>query len=124
MKLTNKQIYDYAIALMEAFQDNTQKLPIKINFYLQKNKKILLELGQDIESSRMEVIREHGILDKETNQYIIPSEKIEIANKELGELLELEQEVNLYTINVDSLSDEYSLTTGQMEAIMFMIEEA
>ena len=122
MKLTNKQIYDYAIALMEAFKDNTQKLPIKINFYLQKNKKILLDLGQDIETSRMEIIREHGILDKETNQYIIPSEKIEIANKELGELLELEQEVNLYTINIDSLSDDYSLTTGQMEAIMFMID--
>lgn len=122
MKLTNKQIYDYAIALMEAFQDNTQKLPIKINFYLQKNKKILLELGQDIESSRMEIIREYGILDKETNQYIIPSEKIEAANKELADLLELEQEVNLYIINIDNLSDDYSLTTGQMEAIMFMID--
>ena len=122
MKLTNKQIYDYAIAIMEAFKDSNQKLPIKINFYLQKNKKMLLELGQDIENSRMEIIREHGILDKETNQYIVPSEKIEIANKELGELLELEQEVNLYTINIDSLSDDYSLTTGQMEAIMFMID--
>lgn len=122
MKLTNKQIYDYAIAIMEAFKDSNQKLPIKINFYLQKNKKMLLELGQDIENSRMEIIREHGILDKETNQYIVPSEKIEIANKELGELLELEQEVNLYTINIDNLSDDYSLTTGQMEAIMFMID--
>ena len=122
MKLTNKQIYDYAIAIMEAFKDSNQKLPIKINFYLQKNKKMLLELGQDIENSRMEIIREHGILDKETNQYIVPSEKIEIANKVLGELLELEQEVNLYTINIDSLSDDYSLTTGQMEAIMFMID--
>ena len=122
MKLTNKQIYDYAIALMEAFKDSTQKLPIKINFYLQKNKKILLDLGQDIEASRMEVIREYGILDEETNQYIIPAEKIESANKELTELLELEQEVNLYSINIDSLSDDYSLTTGQMEAIMFMID--
>lgn len=122
MKLTNQQIYNYAIALIEAFKDNEQKLPIKINFYLQKNKKILLDLGKDIEDSRMEVIREYGILDEETNQYIIPSDKIEIANKELAELLELEQEVNLYPISVDSLSDDYSLTTGQMEAIMFMID--
>ena len=121
MKLTNKQIYDYAIAVMEAFKDSDQKLPIKINFYLQKNKKMLLELGQDIENSRMEIIREYGVLDKETNQYIIPSEKIEVANKELTDLLELEQEVNLYIINIDNLSDDYSLTTGQMEAIMFMI---
>ena len=122
MKLTNKQIYDYAIALMEAFKDSTQKLPIKINFYLQKNKKMLLDLGQDIEASRMEIIREYGVLDEETNQYIIPSEKIEAANKELADLLELEQEVNLYIINIDNLSDDYSLTTGQMEAIMFMID--
>ena len=34
MKLTNAQIYSYATALTDAFQDTTQKLPIKVNFYL------------------------------------------------------------------------------------------
>jgi hypothetical protein len=34
MKLTNKQIYDYTVLINEAFKDNTQRLPVKINFYL------------------------------------------------------------------------------------------
>ena len=34
MKLTNQKIYDYASQLAEAFEDGSQKLPIKINFYL------------------------------------------------------------------------------------------
>ena len=122
MKLTNNQIYNYAIALNEAFADNTQKLPMKVNFYLQKNKKILIELGKDIEESRMEIIQNYGELNEDGSQYIIPKDKIEIIQKELEDLLTLTQEVNIYMISADSLTDDISLTTGQMEAILFMIE--
>ena len=45
------------------------------------------------------------------------------VNKELVDLLTLEQEVQIYTINIDNLSDDLALTTAQMEAIMFMIEQ-
>jgi hypothetical protein len=45
MKLTNNEIYTYANNLTEAFNDKEQKLPIKINFYLQKNKNCLIELA-------------------------------------------------------------------------------
>ena len=45
MKLTNRKIYEYALMLAEAFKDNEQKLPIKINFYLQKNKNELMKLA-------------------------------------------------------------------------------
>lgn len=122
MKLTNNEIYSYAIALNEAFTDTTQRLPMKINFYLQKNKKILMELGQDIEASRAEIIRNYGELIEDGTQYSIPASNIEAAQKELEDLLNLEQEVNIYMIKSDSLPDDISLTTGQMEAIMFMID--
>lgn len=122
MKLTNNEIYSYAIALNEAFTDTTQRLPMKINFYLQKNKKILMELGQDIEASRAEIIRNYGELTEDGTQYSIPASNIEAAQKELEDLLNLEQEVNIYMIKSDSLPDDISLTTGQMEAIMFMID--
>ncbi len=122
MKLTNSEIYSYAIALNEAFADNTQRLPMKVNFYLQKNKKTLVELGQDIEESRLEIIRSYGEPTEDGTQYSIPRDKIEEAQKELEDLLALEQEVNIYMINADSLTDDISLTTGQMEAIMFMID--
>ena len=121
MKLTNSEIYNYAIALNEAFADNTQRLPMKVNFYLQKNKKILTELGQDLEESRKDIIQAYGKTE-DSIHYEIPEENIEIAQKELEDLLALEQQVEIYMIKVDNLPDDISLTTAQMEAIMFMID--
>lgn len=122
MKLTNNEIYSHANKLMEVFQDNSQKLPIKINFYLQKNKNTLLTLAQEIEKTRIEIARSYGELNEETQQFIIPPDKIPEASKELNDLFNLEQDVNIYMVNIDSLSDDYAMTTAQMEAIMFMIE--
>lgn len=122
MKLTNNNIYSYANKLIGAFQDNSQKLPIKINFYLQKNKNTLITLAQEIENARLEIIKTYGKLNEEAQQFIIPPEKIAEASKELDDLLNLEQEVNIYMIDINSLSNEYAMTTAQMEAIMFMIE--
>jgi hypothetical protein len=90
MKLTNNEIYSYAIALNEAFVDNTQRLPMKVNFYLQKNKKTLMELGRDIEESRVDIIRNYGELTEDETQYAISKENIEAAQKELEDLLNLE----------------------------------
>lgn len=121
MKLTNQEIFAYANLLTEAFNDANEKLPIKINFYLQKNKKLLIELAQDIEKARLQIAQENGQLDEEKGQYAINPDKIELVQKELEDLFSLEQEVDIYTIDIESLSDDLSLTTGQMEALMFMI---
>lgn len=121
MKLTNTQIYNYAISLNEAFKDASQKLPIKINFYLQKNKAALTSLAQDIETARLNILRQYGSPSEDGDQYIIPKENIEEAQQELNDLLALEQEVNIYTIDINNLGDDLALTTGQMEAILFMI---
>lgn len=123
MKLINNQIYTYAIQLNEAFNDVSQRLPMKINFYLQKNKATLTNLAQDIESSRMDIIKDYGVpVEGESDKYSIPAEKVQEAQQELMDLLNLEQEVNIYMISADSLTDDISLTTAQMEAIMFMID--
>lgn len=122
MRLTNLQIYNYAVALNEVFNDENQKLPIKINFYLQKNKNTLLNLGQDIEQNRMNIAREYGQLSEDGEHYIIPADKLEMAQKEISDLFALEQDVNIYTINIDNLDDNLTLTTAQMEALMFMID--
>lgn len=122
MKLTNNEIYAYARNLVEAFENNDQKLPIKISFYLQKNKNTLIELAQDIEKSRMEIAQNYGEIDKSNQQYIIPPEKMEEATKELTDLFNLEQEVQIYTVSIDNFDDSFMVTSSQMEAIMFMID--
>lgn len=122
MTMTNNEIYIYTRQLMEAFQDGEQRLPIKVNFYLQKNKNTLLALAQDIEKARLEIAQNYGELDESGEKYQIPNDKLEAASKELEDLFNLEQDVNIYKINIDSLSDDLTLTTAQMEAIMFMVD--
>ena len=122
MILTNNNIYNYASNLIAAFNDNSQKLPIKINFCLQKNKKILLALAQDIEVARLEIGKTYGEYNEETQQYHIPAENMAIANQEMNDLFNIEQDVDILTIKYDSLNDDVMLTTAQMEAIMFMID--
>ena len=123
MKMTNNEIYTYATQLMSAFQDTEQKFPVKVNFYFLKNKKLLLDLAREIEQSRSAILEEYGVLNAETNQYEFAPEKIEIVNTELTNLFTLEQEVNIYKVKIDSFNDTDTLTTAQMEALMFMIED-
>lgn len=122
MKLTNQEIYNYANNLAEAFQDREQTLPIKINFYLQKNKKTLMDLAMDVEQARTSVAQKYGTLTEDGTKFEIPPEHIETVSKELTELFSLEQDVQIYTVNIDSFSDDLTITTAQMEAIMFMID--
>lgn len=122
MKLTNNEIYNYATKLASEFKDTKQVLPVKINFYLQKNKKLLLELAQDIEQARMQIAQTYGKYNEETQNYSIDPERVVEANKELNDLFTLEQDVNICMINFANIDDNLSLTTGQMEAMMFMIE--
>ncbi len=122
MLMTNDDIYSVANRLTSAFNDSEQRLPVKINFYLQKNKNTLIDMAQDIEKTRVEIAQSYGVLDETGTQFYIPPEKIEEATKELEDLFNLEQEVNIYKINIDSLPDDMVFTTAQMEAIMFMIE--
>lgn len=120
--MTNNEIYNIATVLGKAFEDDKQTLPIKVNFYMQKNKATLLALAQEIEKARVEILQKYGTLNEETNQFEFTNEVAEIVIKELNDLLGLEQEVNIYTVNIDSFGDDLSLTTGQMEALMFMID--
>lgn len=118
--MKNIDIYNAANGIVEAFNDTTQYLPIKINFYIQKNKTILMALAQDIEASRLSIIQNYGAPTEDGEHYRIPNENLDIVQQELNDLFMLEQEVNIYKVDIDTLPDDISLTTGQMEALMFM----
>jgi hypothetical protein len=53
MKLTNNQIYSYATNLV-AFNIE-EKLPVRINFFLQKNVQTIQAYAQEIEKARLEI---------------------------------------------------------------------
>lgn len=122
MKLTNNTIYNLALALQSSFTDGTQYLPVKVNFYIQKNKATLFNLVKDIEEARTAILQNYGTLNEESGQYEFDEKNVTIAANELNDLFNLEQEVQIYTVSIDSFGEDLSLTTGQMEALMFMID--
>lgn len=123
MLMTNIEIYNNAMQLANAFTGDDVHLPMKINFYMQKNKKVLMDLSKEIEDARVQIAAKYGVLNEEGTSYNIPEDKVEEASKELNDLFSLEQEVHIYTINMEQLPEHIELSTAQMEAMLFMIDE-
>ena len=125
MILKNHQIHNYASQLSQEFGANCNiKLPVKINFYLQKNIETLRNLAIEIEKTREQIIEANGSPDPngQPGAFIIAQDKIEYVSKELQDLANLEQDVHLYPLKLDNF-DGIDLDFQQMSAIMFMIEE-
>lgn len=122
MKLTNNMIYSYANELLSQFGPDCEiKFPIKVNFFLQKNIKKMTDLAQDIETSRVEIIRNYGDTTEDGN-FMIPEDKVKEASDELQDLFGLEQDVDIHIFNIDDFTN-IELSMKQMNALMFMIEE-
>ena len=119
--LTNEEIYLINQKLNNSFEQFNQYLPARINFYIQKNKKIIADLASVIEEARNTIILEFGSPDDE-GKVIIPKDRIQEANKELIDLFSIKQEIDIELINLEAIEN-YSFTMDQMEALMFMIEE-
>ena len=122
ISLRNGEIFSVAIILKEFCENPELVLPIKANFYLQKNKNALLELAQEIESARNEIFAKYGTLNEQGTGYNFEEAVIADANAELEDLLMLSQEVSLYMINIDDFKD-IKLNNQEMGALMLMIEE-
>ena len=119
--LTNGEIYSIAINLINNFSENEIRMPAAIAYSLQKNKEAISSLAEEIEKSRIDVIK-HYASEQDGDNFTIPPENVEEANKELSDLLSIVQEVKVYTFKIDDISD-MQLTSSQMNAIMFMIDE-
>lgn len=119
--MTNLEIYAYADALMNAFKEELT-LPVKVNFYLQKNMTRMIDAGKEIEKTRMEIIQKNGTLTEDGQNIEVPADKVEAVNKELEDLFALEQEIKVNEIALDAF-DGIELTSAQVAAIAFMIKD-
>lgn len=120
--MKNLEIYNLANALLENFQDNNMTLPVKVNFYFQKNMNAIVEMAQDIDKSRIAIFDKYGKRDEENNQYTFDPSVTDQVNQELQDLFELEQEVKINLLKLDWF-DKVELTSQQVAAITFMIED-
>lgn len=123
MLYTNEELYLILNNLNEQIFSQTDLIfPVKINFYIQKNKNLLIPLVQEIEDTRIKIVSANGTLNEETNQYSIDPDKMPIVIDELNKLFAIQQEVNFYQCELKDLGD-VPLTMQQMNALMFMIKE-
>ena len=120
MKLTNQEIASYVQSLSTFSVDI--KLPVRINFFLQKNIQTIMIAFQEIETAKLGIGKEYGELEEGGMSYRISPEKMDIVQSELNDLFSLEQELPIHIFKLDDF-DGIELTTAQLSAIMFMIEE-
>lgn len=119
--LTNNEIYSYALALMNDFSESDAYMPAAVAYSIQKNKTTIVGLGEEIEKSRLSIIQHYELDQLQEGDEVDPA-IVEKANAELMDLLNIEQEVKIYTFDIEALND-VKLTSAQMQAIMFMIED-
>lgn len=120
--MTNNEIYNIGLQLAEHIVNVNLALPVKINFYLQKNVNTLMEIATELEKSRSEILEKYGTFNEESNNYSFEGEEFEKVNEELQELFELEQEVPVYEIDLDAFGN-IELDTNQVKAISYMIKD-
>jgi hypothetical protein len=124
--MKNTEIYNIASDLVSLYNQMVKenlKFPVKINFYFQKNMKSLVEMAQEIESERTQIISKYGSPSEDDPATIkIDPDKASEANKELTDFFTLDQEVTINTIDLECF-DGIEMTPQQVEAISFMIKE-
>lgn len=120
--MTNGEIYNLAVNLINNFNDNEIYMPAAVAFSIQKNKTAFTAIAEEIEKSRMSILQHYSQGEVNGDNFTIPQEAIEIANKELVDLLGIQQEMKIYTFEIDKIED-IKFTSAQMQAIMFMINE-
>lgn len=119
--MTNLEIYAYADALMSAFKENIT-LPVKVNFYLQKNMTRMVDAAKEIEKARMDIIEKYGVRTEDGQNIEVSADMAGVVNKELEDLFALEQEIKVNEISLEAF-DNVELSSAQVAAISFMIKD-
>ena len=121
-KMSNAQIFALSNKLDSVLNSESRYMPAKIAYFIHKNRTKLAEQLVFIEQARIGIIQHYGTLDETTGAYNVPDEMLNNANKELSDLLKIEQDLDILMIKLSDL-DNIDFTLEQMETLAFMIEE-
>ena len=121
LTLKNSKLYSLANDALTKMDDNV-KFPAKSMFYIQKNMNIFIALARELDDARTKILERYGTLDETQDRYSIEKEEFPTLQQELDDLFNLEQEVKIYPISLDSLGD-VTLNNSQMRLIEIMVEE-
>lgn len=124
-KVTNVDMLNGLNALISI---KDEKLPVKISYGIKKNIEILTKELVPYDKEREELINKYGQKDLDgklkikDNNYII--EDIPNFNKDIIELQNIENEIDVHYISLDILlNSDAEMSTAELTAIEFMLKE-
>lgn len=128
LKLSNEKVVNTINALSNL---NNAQLPVKVAYAISKNvKKIESEL-KIYNAEKVKLMNKYCEKDEEgklkADEYgnvKIKEEHREDWNRDIKELLSIENEIDIHMINLDDLlNSNYSISPGELSTIDFMIDD-
>ncbi|MPM33360.1 hypothetical protein SDC9_79933 [bioreactor metagenome] len=124
MKLSNEKLANSINVLTKL---TNMELPIKFSYALSKN---ITKIDRELEvynKERAKLIDKYGEKDEEgklktKEDGTINITDVENWNKDLKELLEIENEIDIHVIDLDSVNADINITPGELMVIGYMFE--
>lgn len=128
MKIKNSQIVSFINGVVELRE---KQLPVKLGYAIAKNLGAMKSISEAYEEERIKVLSkyaekgEDGKFLVEDNSYVIPD--MENYGREIGELLEIENEVAIHTVAFEELekcdSDKFDALSFQDIQVLEIMTE-
>lgn len=131
MKITNRQVIEF-INSVSANKLASKRLPVKVAYAISRNLDKMNNIITSYEAARKTLLDQYAEKDEEgkakvkDGNYVIQEDQKQAFSDEMKELLEVENEIDLHTINMDEVekcdTDKYdSLTTADLMTLDIMI---
>lgn len=131
MKITNRQVIEF-INSVSANKLASKRLPVKVAYAISRNLDKMNNIITSYETARKTLLDQYAEKDEEgkakvkDGNYVIQEDQKQAFSDEMKELLDVENEIDLHTINMDEVekcdTDKYdSLTTADLMTLDIMI---
>lgn len=124
MKLSNLQLVNSIQVLKQL---SNQSLPIKVSFYVSKNIKSIQAAAEVFEEEKKKLMKQYCEKKEDGSLNVHEDGTVDILdkegwNKDFGELLELESEVDVIKISISDFN-QTAITPQEVQAVEFMLKE-
>lgn len=124
MKLSNEKLAN-SIGVLSKLTN--LELPIKFSYALSKN---IMKIDRELEvynKERQKLIEKYGAKDEEGKLKTKEDGTIDIVdldnwNKDIKELLEIETEIDIHTIDLENINVDINITPGELMVIDYMFK--
>lgn len=114
VKMTNAEV-KALIDCLEKFAASGIKLSPKLWYYISRNKNMLDRANKDIEVARVSIVKEYI----KSGESRVPQEHIEAFQSKYNELLQVETELEIKQIRMETLEEEMDKLNGVSNIYMF-----